>query len=324
LFITGLLTIFTLLIAGSGPGGRPVTRYPIVAAAGPRDRVLIVAPHIDDEVIGAGGYAGDAIRNGAQVYVVFLTAGDCNRFSASILHRTLEPTANNYLEVGRTRIIEARAAMARLGVAPDHYFILGYPDGGLRAIFENPTTIVRSRSTGERSVPYSDALSPGSPYSMEHLASDLRRVVDLAAPTVVVAPVPFDMHPDHSAAADMTDMVLADSHRTPKRLGYLIHTSRIPKSFVWFPERSLAPPPRFENYAWATYPLTPRMQKEKDAVLLLYKSQRPYVFLLRNAYIRKNELFLAEIGDQKAEVRKDKAESGRQKAEIESKALLTF
>ena len=108
---------------------------------------------------------------------------------------------------------------------------------------------------------------------------------------MVIAPVPFDMHPDHSAAAEITDSVLIASHRNPKRLGYLIHTSRIPKSFVWFPERSLAPPPRFENYAWATYPLTPRMQQEKDGVLLMYKSQRPYVFLLRNAYIRKNELF---------------------------------
>jgi LmbE family N-acetylglucosaminyl deacetylase len=308
LFITGLLTIFTLLVAGSGPAGRPVIHYPIVAAAGPRDRVLIVAPHIDDEVAGAGGYAADAIRNGAQLYVVFLTAGDCNRSSASILHRTLEPTANNYLEVGRTRIAEARSAMAKLGVPPDHYFILGYPDGGLRTIYDNPNTIVKCRSTGELSVPYSDALSPGSPYSMEYLANDLRRVIEIAAPTVVIAPVPFDIHPDHSAAAEITDSILTASHRNPARLGYLIHTSRIPKSFVWFPDRSLAPPPRFENYAWATYPLTPRMQREKDRLLLVYKSQRPYVFLLRNAYIRKNELFFVNDGreKQKAEGRKQK------------------
>jgi LmbE family N-acetylglucosaminyl deacetylase len=294
LFITGLLTLFTMLMAGTGPAGRPVTRYPIVASAGPGDRVLIVAPHIDDEVIGAGGYAAAAIHNGATLYVVFLTAGDCNRFSATILHRTLEPTAKNYLEVGRTRIAEAQTAMARMGVAPDHYFILGYPDGGLRTILDNPTAVVKSRSTGEMSVPYSDALAPGSPYSMEHLSDDLRRVVEIAAPTVVIAPVPFDMHPDHSAAAQLTDAVLAASHRTPKRLGYLIHTSRIPKSLLWFPERSLAPPPRFENYLWATYPLTPLMQQQKDNLLLLYKSQRPYVFLLRNAYIRKNELFFID------------------------------
>jgi LmbE family N-acetylglucosaminyl deacetylase len=308
LFITGLLTIFTLLVAGSAPAGRPVSRYPIVDAAGPRDRVLIVAPHIDDEVIGAGGYAADAIRNGAQLYVVFLTAGDCNRSSASILHRTLEPTASNYLEVGRTRIAEARSAMAKLGLPPDHYFILGYPDRGLRTIYDNPNTIVKSRSTGELSVPYSEALSPGSPYNMEHLSNDLRRVVEIAAPTVVIAPVPFDMHPDHSAAAEITDSVLKASHRNPKRLGYLIHTSRIPKSFVWFPDRSLAPPPRFENYAWATYPLTPRVQREKDGILLMYKSQRPYVFLLRNAYVRKNELFLVydSRGKQKEEGRNQK------------------
>jgi LmbE family N-acetylglucosaminyl deacetylase len=67
--------------------------YPLLHAAGRQDRVLIVAPHIDDEAIGAAGYALDSIANGAEVYVVFLTAGDCNRFSARLMHKTLEPTA---------------------------------------------------------------------------------------------------------------------------------------------------------------------------------------------------------------------------------------
>jgi len=54
-------------------------QYPHLHAAARKDRILIVAPHIDDESIGAGGYAIDAMANGADVYVVFLTAGDCNR-----------------------------------------------------------------------------------------------------------------------------------------------------------------------------------------------------------------------------------------------------
>jgi hypothetical protein len=33
------------------------------------------------------------------------------------------------------------------------------------------------------------------------------------------------------------------------------------------------------------------VQKTKTDVLMTYKSQRPYVFLLRNAFVRKNELF---------------------------------
>src|SRR5437667_2988440 len=133
-------------------------QYPHLPAAAQKDRILIVAPHIDDESIGAGGYAIDAMANGAEVYVVFLTAGDCNRFSARLMNRTLAPVPASYLTVGRTRIGEAKKAMQLLGIAPDHYFLLGYPDRGLKDILNDQNAIVRSKGTRERSVPYDDAM----------------------------------------------------------------------------------------------------------------------------------------------------------------------
>jgi hypothetical protein len=33
------------------------------------------------------------------------------------------------------------------------------------------------------------------------------------------------------------------------------------------------------------------VQKHKDAILQAYKSQRPYTIVLRNAFVRTNELF---------------------------------
>ena len=51
------------------------------------------------------------------------------------------------------------------------------------------------------------------------------------------------------------------------------------------------PPNRMKEFSWATYPLSDRVQQIKTDVLMTYKSQRPYVFLLRNAFVRKNELF---------------------------------
>src|SRR5438128_2100102 len=98
-------------------------RYPSIEPAAASDRVLIVAPHMDDEAIGAGAYALDALRAGADVFVAFLTAGDCARFSARILHRSVAPTPADYLSVGRTRIGEAHRAMRILGVPPDHLFV---------------------------------------------------------------------------------------------------------------------------------------------------------------------------------------------------------
>src|SRR6266567_8787754 len=109
MFVPGLVALVMLLFSPAHSEAT-VKVYPRVTAPTSRDRVLIIAPHIDDEVIGAGGYVLDAIANGADVYVAFLTAGDCNRFSALLVNKTLGPTASGYLTVGRTRINEAKAA----------------------------------------------------------------------------------------------------------------------------------------------------------------------------------------------------------------------
>lgn len=289
-----LLTLFmiaSMLLLNPARSDAKMQQYPRLASAGRHDRVLIVAPHIDDEAIGAGGYAIDAIANGAEVFVVFLTAGDCNRFSARLMHRTFEPTTSNYLSVGRTRIGEARDAMHILGLTPDHYFVLGYPDRGLQAMMEHRTAIIRSLGTGESSVPYQDAVSPGAPYNYGSLMSDVKKIIEFTQPTMVIAPVPFDLHPDHTAAAQITDEALDQLAIHPSRLGYLVHTSRIPTALMSTPERALLPPTRMQAFSWTTYGLTDRVQQQKNNVLMTYKSQRPYVFLLRNRFIRRNELF---------------------------------
>jgi len=282
-------TFFAMVMLHPRPGHGDL--YPRLHAAGKRDRILIVAPHIDDESIGAGGYAIDALANGAEVYVVFVTAGDCNRFSVRLMHKTLEPTASNYLSVGRTRIAEAHEAMRLLGIRPDHFFVLGYPDRGLRAMLDNPSAVVRSRGTRSQVVPYEDAFSPGSQYNIESVLADLRQVIEIVNPTTVIAPVPFDLHPDHAATAEMVDRTLEEVTCKPERLGYIVHTKRIPTALVNTPARALLPPNRLRSFAWATYPLSPHVQELKTNLLMTYRSQRPYTFLLRNAFVRKNELF---------------------------------
>jgi LmbE family N-acetylglucosaminyl deacetylase len=288
--VSGFITLL-LLMFGSEQAEANVKLYPRVASASAHDRVLIIAPHIDDEAIGAAGYAADAIANGADVYVAFLTAGDCNRFSARLVNKTLDPKPASYLNVGKTRIAEAKAAMKMLGVAPDHYFILGYPDRGLRTILDHRSDVIRSKATEKREVPYEEAMTPGSPYSFDSMMTDIEHVVEAAKPTIVIAPVSFDHHPDHAAAAEITDLALDDLHVHPHRLGYLVHSSRIP-ALVRTPERALAPPARMREMTWATYPLTITVQKQKDEILQTYKSQRPYTSILRNKFVRTNELFL--------------------------------
>jgi LmbE family N-acetylglucosaminyl deacetylase len=282
-----------LLLNPARTSGAKVQRYPTLHTAGKHDRILIIAPHIDDESIGAGGYAIDALANGADVYVVFLTAGDCNRFSAHLMYRTLEPTASHFLGVGKARISEAGQAMHLLGIPRDRYFVLGYPDGGLRTIVGHPGAVIRSKATHENSVPYADAVSPGADYTYASLMSDFKKVVTMVQPTTVIAPVPFDKHSDHSAAAEITDAALDELQLHPSRLGYLVHTnrSRIHTALMKTPRRALLPPTAMQGFSWATYGLSDAVQHSKAELLLTYKSQRPYVFLLRNAFVRQNELF---------------------------------
>src|SRR5688500_7351918 len=104
------------------------------------DRILIIAPHIDDETIGAGGYAFDAVRAGSFVAVAYLTAGDCNPLPAMIDDRRLIPRARDFLQEGRDRIAEGLQAMQALGVARQSVYILGYPDRGLNQMLSSPTS----------------------------------------------------------------------------------------------------------------------------------------------------------------------------------------
>lgn len=273
--------------------GDTTSRYPSIEPAAKSDRVLIVAPHMDDETIGAGAYALDALRSGADVFVAFLTAGDCARFSARLLYGRMTPTPSDYLSVGRTRIAEAQRAMRILGVPQDHLFVLGYPDRGLRTMFDEPSAIVRSTSTEKEEVPYELAFNPGSKHTRANIVSDMRRILELVQPTTVITPVQFDIHPDHNAAADIVDLAIDESQSAPNRLGYVVHTSRFLTSFIWTPERALLPPARMRSFTWTTYPVSTSAQSVKAAMLAAYKSQRPYTYFLRNAFVRSNELFFA-------------------------------
>ena len=274
----------------TGPSGS--TRYPSIEPATRGDRVLIVAPHMDDEAVGAGAYALDAIRAGAEVFVAFLTAGDCARFSARIINRRVNPSPADYLTVGRTRIAEAQDVMQILGVPRDHMFVLGYPDRGLRTMVEQPLLTVRSTSTDAVAVPYERALSPGAAHTLDNVVADLRRVLAFVRPTTVITPLPFDVHPDHNAASEIVDLAIDGTTLTPNRLGYLVHTSRL-KSVVWMPERALMPPLHMRSFTWATYPVSTNAQIVKAAMLQAYRSQRPYTYFLRNSFVRRNELFFA-------------------------------
>ena len=80
------------------------------------DRILILAPHPDDEVLGCGGVILQAIKKGLPLKVVFFTYGDSNEWSFLKYRKRLIVTPKQIRGMGLVRYKEAVEAAKILGV----------------------------------------------------------------------------------------------------------------------------------------------------------------------------------------------------------------
>src|ERR1043165_3485733 len=93
-------------------------------------RLLVIAPHPDDETIGAGGLIQQALADGSHVKVVIVTNGDGQRFAPVMINSRLYPRPRDYIAIGERRQAEVTAALKKLGVPTGDIVFLGYPDRG--------------------------------------------------------------------------------------------------------------------------------------------------------------------------------------------------
>jgi LmbE family N-acetylglucosaminyl deacetylase len=91
---------------------------PFEAAFG-QGRIMVLAPHPDDESLGCGGLIAEACSRGQPPFVVILTDG-------SKSHPNSPSFPAERLRALREE--EARAAMCELGLPADHLVFLRYPD----------------------------------------------------------------------------------------------------------------------------------------------------------------------------------------------------
>lgn len=105
-----------LLAAASAVTSGPTIELPSA------DRVLVLAPHPDDETLVCGGTIARLASEGAHVQVVVVTDGTASRVD-------LEEG-----ELRRRRRDEARTACDALGVPPPLFH--GFPDGGLEGLVD--------------------------------------------------------------------------------------------------------------------------------------------------------------------------------------------
>lgn len=123
----------------------------------------VIAPHPDDECIGAFGLICRLVRGGARVEVIVVTDG-----SASHPGSTLWPADR----LRRARQSEVRAAMGLAGLCRSNLQFLNYPDGQLRTLSGAGKALLA------------------------------RRLAKGRLPDLVICPSLSDVHPDHRMVAE--------------------------------------------------------------------------------------------------------------------------
>jgi LmbE family N-acetylglucosaminyl deacetylase len=164
----------------------------------PRDRLMVLAPHPDDESLATAGLLQRAAARGAATRVVFATDGDDNPWPQRLAERRLWIGAAGRARWGARRRDEGRAALDALGLSRESAVFLGLPDRGLtRLLLERPAAVVSEPAA---------------------------RVVAWR-PTVLAMPSLRDRHPDHNALAVLTLEAIASLpvDERPIVFTYVVH-----------------------------------------------------------------------------------------------------
>lgn len=138
---------------------------PALADPPVKRRILVLAPHMDDEVFGCAGTLARAVAAESEIRVVFITNGSRGYDPARVASLTTEEREAFEQALIETRKAEARRSGALLGYSEPVY--LDLPDG-------------RAAET-------------------DGAAERLARVIGELSPDVVFLPFLTDPHPDHWA-----------------------------------------------------------------------------------------------------------------------------
>lgn len=176
--------------------------HAVPAVFSARTRLLVVAPHPDDETVATGVLIQQVRAAGGEVRVLLLTLGDNNPWPQRWLERRWRIGGAERYRWGQRRLAEIQQALPHLGLSADALHCLGWPDLGV--------TDILLRQDGAARDAFMTALAA-------------------FRPSHVVMPALQDRHPDHSAAHMLARLALArlalaaPVQAAPQLLTYLIH-----------------------------------------------------------------------------------------------------
>ena len=269
------------------------------------EKIVIFAPHEDDETLGCAGYIQQAVSVGAKVRVVLITNGEYPELTVVLFEETRPRGPDVFIKLGYMRQNETLNAMRYLGLPDSSVTFLGYPNQFIDRMWfpgnwlpGNPVNSIRTESTTS---PYSNSLTPGAVYCGESLLGDVEKVLLQEQPDVVITINPNDIHVDHWPTYAFVKFALEELAlrgeifaEQCKVYTYLIHSTHWPVPRKYRPWMNLDPPAGLSKEGeteWHALPLTLGQTLDKHKATTMYRTQVGSIDPLLSSFARTNELF---------------------------------
>ena len=260
-----------------------------------KTRLLVVAPHPDDETVMTGGLIQRVLENQGKVEIIYLTNGDGSRTTIIQEDKKIDLSPTEFIALGETRIKEASEAAKILGVDRNNVFFLGFPDQGLTKIynrnFNEVDGVGSSAMTKVDHAPYSQSYRSGQAYYGENLLNDVKEIALTFKPNIIVTGHPRDVHPDHRVSFILVEKIRPELDSSCKIYSSLTHFRGYPA-----PGGYLFPPKKLFGGDWLSLELYPPEIAAKKKAIEAHVSQYSRVQdkLLLDRFTSRNEIFEEE------------------------------
>ena len=274
----------------------------------PHVRLMVFAPHPDDETLGAGGLIQRVLAAGGEVRIVFITNGDGYVDGVRVEAHRANTHASDFIEYGQRRHDEALRAIQDIGLRASDAVFLGFPDDGIDDLWAAHWSERKpyvSPYTRFAHPPYKDSLSRQVEYAGSDLKEEITRTLRAFRPTWVVLPDPRDRHPDHCTTGVFVLDALRELRQEPgdwfdrtQAFTYLVHYPDYPASAAWIREiegagvgGSLTAGRVLTAAPWLTLPLSEAELTGKQRAIAAYQTQVQVMKPFLNQFLRGFELF---------------------------------
>jgi LmbE family N-acetylglucosaminyl deacetylase len=264
-------------------------------------RILVIAPHPDDETLAAGGVIQQALAEDSQVKVVIVTNGDAQEFAPVVISKKIDPQPQDYVAMGNSRLAESTVALENLGMQHQDIEFLGYPDRGIGPMWLadwNTQCPYTSSYTRVKKDPYPNTYHAGGAYCGRDLLNDLQTIMEGYKPDLIILPHPADQNPDHGAVSNFARLAIArttpgNEGYAPEVWAYLVHYGMFPQPRGKHLGQVLVPPGRLmgANNDWGRVDLNPLQVAFKYSAIEDYFSQNLLLGDFLPSFARRDELF---------------------------------